>query len=89
MPGDVVFILGGTLPILYLSVLGIRYMKKGSTTDGPQDVLFTDVATQSENRQMLPRVSSEFILTLGYAVGLAVIAMLLELAARHFSRSSC
>ena len=30
MPGDIVFILGGTLPILYLSLLGIRYMKKGS-----------------------------------------------------------
>lgn len=32
---------------------------------------------------MLSRVSFEFILTLGYAVGLAFIAMLLELAARH------
>src|SRR5665213_1941073 len=32
---------------------------------------------------MVPRMSLEFILTLGYAVSLAFIAMLLELAARH------
>jgi nitric oxide reductase subunit B len=50
MPGDVVFILGGTLPILYLSVLGIRYMKKGSTTEQPKEILFTEVVTPSEGR---------------------------------------
>jgi len=35
---------------------------------------------------MLPHVSLEFVLTLGYAVALAFIAMLLELAARHAHR---
>jgi nitric oxide reductase subunit B len=51
MPGDVVFILGGTLPILYLSVLGIRYMKKGSTTEEQkEEILFTEVVTPSEGR---------------------------------------
>ena len=50
MPGDLVFILGGTLPILYLSVLGIRHMKKGSSTEQPKEILFVDVATQSEGR---------------------------------------
>jgi nitric oxide reductase subunit B len=44
MPGDVVFILGGTLPILYLAYLGIRHMRKGATTEEPKDVLFTDIA---------------------------------------------
>jgi nitric oxide reductase subunit B len=44
MPGDVVFILGGTLPILYLTYLGVRHMRKGATTEEPKDVLFTDIA---------------------------------------------
>ena len=43
MPGDIVFILGGTLPILYLSFLGIRYMRKNTTMEEPKDVLFTDI----------------------------------------------
>jgi len=50
MPGDIVFILGGTLPILYLAWLGVRYMQKGSAIQGPQDILFTEVATQTEER---------------------------------------
>ena len=50
MPGDIVFILGGTLPILYLSLLGIRYMKKGIPTEESKDVLFTDVVVQSQER---------------------------------------
>lgn len=50
MPGDVVFILGGTLPILYLSVLGIRHVKNGSTAEEPKGTLFTEVVTQSERR---------------------------------------
>jgi nitric oxide reductase subunit B len=50
MPGDIVFIVGGTLPILYLSLLGIRYMKKGSSTEEPNEILFTDVVAQPEER---------------------------------------
>src|ERR1017187_1380822 len=50
MPGDVVFILGGTLPILYLSALGIRYMRKGDTLEEPKDILFTDVVAQPQER---------------------------------------
>jgi nitric oxide reductase subunit B len=30
MPGDIVFILGGTLTVLFLSSLGIRYMQRNS-----------------------------------------------------------
>jgi nitric oxide reductase subunit B len=44
MPGDIVFILGGALPILYLSFLGIRYMRSSTTTEEPKDVLFTEIA---------------------------------------------
>lgn len=36
----------------------------------------------------MPGVSIEFVLVLGYAVGLAVIALLLEVAARHTHRRS-
>ncbi len=48
MPGDVVFILGGTLPILYLSVLGLRYMRKDTTVEDAKEALFTEVAIQSK-----------------------------------------
>ncbi len=50
MPGDVVFIVGGTLPILYLSLLGIRHMKKGISREEPKDVLFTDIVAQPQER---------------------------------------
>ena len=50
MPGDIVFIVGGILPIVYLSVLGIRYMKTGTSTGEPKDVLFTDVVAQAGER---------------------------------------
>lgn len=44
MPGDIVFILGGTLPILYLAVLGIKYAKKGNAAEEAREMFFTDVA---------------------------------------------
>lgn len=43
MPGDIVFILGGALPVLYLSVLGILYAKKEKVVEETEDILFTDV----------------------------------------------
>lgn len=48
MPGDIVFILGGTLPVLYLSFLGIRYMRRNSTIERSNEILFTEIATQSD-----------------------------------------
>ncbi|WP_035353969.1 nitric-oxide reductase large subunit [Edaphobacter aggregans] len=50
MPGDFVFILGGTLPILYLSFLGIRHMRTGSTSEEPKEMLFTDVVAPAQER---------------------------------------
>lgn len=41
-----------------------------------------------ESAEQMPRVSLEFVLMLGYAVSLALIALLLELAARHAHRRS-
>ena len=43
LPGDTLFILGGTLPILYLSWLGVRHMKPRTTLEEPRDVLFTEI----------------------------------------------
>lgn len=48
MPGDVVFIVGGVLPIFYLTMLGIRYAKGGSRREESKEILFADVVTQSE-----------------------------------------
>ena len=50
MPGDIVFIVGGILPIVYLSALGIRYMRTGTSTEEPKDILFTDVVAQAGER---------------------------------------
>lgn len=50
MPGDVVFILGGVLPILYLTFLGIRYMRKGTAIEEPKEILFTDVVAEPQGR---------------------------------------
>ena len=43
MPGDLVFILGGTLPLLYITFQGVLHMRKSSTAEEPKDVLFTEV----------------------------------------------
>lgn len=44
MPGDVLFIVGGVLPVLYLSLKGLRYMHKGTAiTTQPDETLFTEV----------------------------------------------
>lgn len=44
LPGDLLFIAGGTLPLLYLCWLGVRHMVPGTTVEEPEEVLFTDVA---------------------------------------------
>ena len=42
-PGDVVFIVGGAIPTLYIAYLGIRYTVKQVTLEEP-DGLFTEIA---------------------------------------------
>jgi nitric oxide reductase subunit B len=44
-PGDVIFIVGGTLPVLYLCWLGIRRQVRTATPVLPENVLFTEVAS--------------------------------------------
>jgi nitric oxide reductase subunit B len=44
LPGDIVFIVGGALPALYIAYLGIRHTVKHVTLDEPDDILFTEIA---------------------------------------------
>jgi nitric oxide reductase subunit B len=44
-PGDVIFIVGGTLPLLYLCWQGIRHGTQPSAAAIPEDVLFTEVVS--------------------------------------------
>ncbi|HWS82068.1 MAG TPA: cbb3-type cytochrome c oxidase subunit I [Rubrobacter sp.] len=44
LPGDVVFIVGGVLPLLYLCYLGVRHTVPRVTMEEPEDILFTDIA---------------------------------------------
>jgi len=43
LPGDVVFILGGIVPFLYICWLGVRYRVPGKSLQMPDDVLFTEI----------------------------------------------
>jgi nitric oxide reductase subunit B len=43
LPGDVVFILGGAVPVLYIAWLGIRHAVGRVTLEEPDDILFTTV----------------------------------------------
>src|SRR5215204_5237421 len=44
LPGDVVFIVGGVLPLLYVCYLGVRHTVPRVTLEEPEDILFTDIA---------------------------------------------
>jgi nitric oxide reductase subunit B len=43
LPGDVIFIVGGVLPFLWICWLGVRYRVKLMTLEEPEDVLFTEI----------------------------------------------
>jgi nitric oxide reductase subunit B len=42
LPGDMVFIVGGVLPVVYLTWLGVRRPKPSLGDAGPQDILLTE-----------------------------------------------
>jgi len=44
LPGDVVFIAGGVLPVLYLCWLGIRHTVPPTPAEEPETVLFAEVS---------------------------------------------
>jgi len=43
LPGDVVFIAGGAIPVLYITWIGIRRTVERVTLEEPEDILFTQV----------------------------------------------
>ena len=43
LPGDIVFIGGGALPVLYITYVGIRHTVKRTTLEEPEDILFTEI----------------------------------------------
>jgi nitric oxide reductase subunit B len=43
LPGDLVFIVGGALPALYIAYLGIRHTVERVTFEEPDDILFTEI----------------------------------------------
>ena len=52
LPGDILFIVGGALPALYIAYLGIRHTVKHVTLEEPDDILFTEIA-QPEGVEMI------------------------------------
>uniref|UniRef100_UPI00286DD501 cbb3-type cytochrome c oxidase subunit I n=1 Tax=Nocardioides sp. TaxID=35761 RepID=UPI00286DD501 len=42
LPGDVIFIVGGVLPFLWIAWLGVRYRIKGTTYEVPMEELFIE-----------------------------------------------
>jgi nitric oxide reductase subunit B len=47
-PGDVLFIVGGTLPVLYLASLGVRFLVPRVTQEEPAEILFTELTEPAE-----------------------------------------
>ena len=52
LPGDVIFIVGGAVPALYIAYVGIRHTVTRVTLDEPEDILFT-VVEQPEGGETL------------------------------------
>jgi nitric oxide reductase subunit B len=44
LPGDIVFIAGGVLPLLYICIQGVRHRVGRVTTEEPEDILFTEIS---------------------------------------------
>ena len=51
LPGDVIFILGGCVPFLYMAFLGLKHFRHGKTVmEMPQDVLFTEIESPTAKK---------------------------------------
>ena len=63
MPGDIIFILGGVLPFLWITWLGVRYRIKATTYEVPMESLFVEeqavAATGAANGELNSRYSSD------------------------------
>ncbi len=51
LPGDLIFMIGGVLPFLYIAFLGVKYFRHGRTVYSfPADVLYTELAPSQKKR---------------------------------------
>lgn len=51
LPGDVLFIVGGAVPFLWICWLGLRHFRSGPTVhEMPEDVLFTELVPDASRR---------------------------------------
>jgi nitric oxide reductase subunit B len=50
LPGDLLFIVGGVLPLLYLCFLGVSHTVPLVTMEEPEDILFTEIVEPAEPR---------------------------------------
>ena len=58
MPGDLVFIIGGVLPFLWMAFQGLMHHRQGRTVDElPVERLFVEEAPDEQGRDRLPEVS--------------------------------
>jgi nitric oxide reductase subunit B len=44
LPGDIVFIVGGAIPTLYIAYLGVRHTVRQVILEEPEDILFTEIS---------------------------------------------
>ena len=96
LPGDIVFIVGGALPVLYICYLGIRHTVKRVTLEEPEDILFTEIDDpERRDRSQLRRgrrgegdMSAETLLAGAYSLALLLSAGVLEWLSAHTHRRS-
>jgi nitric oxide reductase subunit B len=51
LPGDVLFIVGGVLPLLYICYIGVRHTVPRVTIEEPEDILFTEITEPAGQRE--------------------------------------
>ncbi len=51
-PGDVLFIVGGVLPLLYICWVGVRHTVGRETMEEPEDILFTEITEPEPQPQI-------------------------------------
>lgn len=86
LPGDVVFIVGGALPLLYLCYLGVRHTVPRITMEEPEDILLPRSSSRRQpnrGRGKVVSIHPEVFQATGYAVFLIGIGFGLDLLARH------
>ncbi len=62
MPGDLVFILGGVVPFVWIAWLGVRYRIRGTTQEVPMETLFVEA-------QPVPAFGADEVPESGYGTG--------------------